>query len=70
MAIAKNQNSITINYLLLCGIIAAPIFLLFVLIEGYIRNDYNALRYPLSSLSFLVNMPVCNLQILFYHEFF
>ncbi len=52
MAIAEDQKSITRNYLLPCGIIAAPIFLLLILIEGYIREDYNALRYPLSSLSF------------------
>ncbi|MEJ7677744.1 MAG: DUF998 domain-containing protein [Segetibacter sp.] len=52
MVIAKNQKSITIKYSLLCGIIAGPIFLLLVIVEGHIRDDYNALRYPLSSLSF------------------
>lgn len=37
--------------LLACGVIGPPLFILVFLIEGATRKDYNALRYPVSSLS-------------------
>jgi hypothetical membrane protein len=37
--------------LLLCGAIAGPLFTVAWIIEGAVRPDYNALRYPISSLA-------------------
>lgn len=36
---------------LICGVIACPLFIVLVLIEGAIRPNYNSLLYPLSSLA-------------------
>jgi len=37
--------------LLSCGLIGCPLFLITVLIEGFVRPGYNSFLYPLSSLS-------------------
>lgn len=46
----SNDSRLT-NVLLACGVIGPPLFILVFLIEGATRTDYNALRYPISSLS-------------------
>lgn len=37
--------------LLLCGVIAGPLFVVIFLVEGFLRSGYNALRQPVSSLA-------------------
>ncbi|MER7457530.1 DUF998 domain-containing protein [Micromonospora sp. NPDC126480] len=37
--------------LLLCGIVAGPLFVLAFLVDGALRDDYDPLRHPISSLS-------------------
>ncbi len=39
------------KYLLACGVIGPPLFIIAFLIEGATRADYNPLRHPVSSLS-------------------
>ncbi len=48
---ANFKNLMNTRVLLACGAIGCPLFVLLFLIEGAIRADYNALRYPISSLS-------------------
>lgn len=39
------------NPLLICGVIAGPLFTLLWIIESFTRADYNPLRHPISSLA-------------------
>jgi hypothetical protein len=40
-----------VNQLLLCGVIAGPLFVLAFLVEGATRADYDPVRHPVSSLA-------------------
>jgi len=45
------QSDMVTNTLLICGVIAGPLFTLMWLIESITRPDYNLLRHPVSSLA-------------------
>ncbi|MFZ1679153.1 MAG: hypothetical protein WAT91_17860 [Saprospiraceae bacterium] len=45
------KNNLMRKALLLSGLVACPLFIIVVLIEGAIRPGYNSFLYPLSSLS-------------------
>ncbi|HZD61088.1 MAG TPA: DUF998 domain-containing protein, partial [Anaerolineae bacterium] len=47
----KELIQITTRNLLLCGLIAGPLFVITLRIEGALTPDYNALRHPGSSLA-------------------
>src|ERR671919_1019162 len=46
-----NKQTDTVRRLLICGVIAGPLFVIIFLIEGATRADYNPLRHPVSSLA-------------------
>ncbi len=47
----KSQDSTFTRALLAAAVIGCPLFVLVFIVEGATRADYNALRYPVSSLS-------------------
>ena len=47
----KSRDDKTTRALLACGVVGPPLFVIVFLIEGAIRPGYDALRYPVSSLS-------------------
>ena len=47
----NSKDSVATKALLMCGAIGCPLFVIVFLVEGATRADYNALRYPISSLS-------------------